>query len=303
MGKISNTDKSIIVNKVINDLDQLVQECQVWDAMYRRTHDELHIILSKSLQIYYDIKGSKVEKEAILLMRADVKKFTPNLPTRIRILPLIVRYIFKCNRQRVYSYTRMLEKALKANVKPEELDAWIKSKGDYEDVLVTTLGASQASLDKRKALDKKILDVEFYLESLNQNPIGLIPGSELVPHTETGEYTLLIAKTMPSGFYRVLAPIPNSDGYMSETAIAKIAKCLITFPEREIFMESHIGNTSANHDVNTLDSLFISKEEVINVANAHSDQQFEFYSANVIDCPIDASNDASVDVNNVLKKI
>lgn len=229
--------KSNAINQFINQLDGIHNQQKQWEVIYKKSNQNLYQILTECLSFYNTIKASEVEKETLQVLKNSLNstgiKVQRNTPT----LTIIVRYVFKMDRKRSHAYARVLYIALKDGIKPAEFAQWIEDNGGIEEI-TRTIAASTATKKKRQELESKVEDINNYLNKYINKPLAVFPDTPLVNDGDTGEFILLLGKKDIKGKgTKVLTPIPDSSGSMTDTALKKIATALINDPNKRIYTE------------------------------------------------------------------
>ena len=236
MSKLTKEAKKEAFISVMNKLTVLAAKREGLQVEFDNTDMKRYELLAECLSIYKDIKGQNIEKETLFAIKEELIELGFKIQVNTRVLTLIVRYVFKNDRNRAYTYNRVLSAALLANVKPDELAHWIHSFGGIQEVFITK-GITQETLTKRQKLEGKKKEVIQIIESLKA-PLAIFPETPLVHHSETTEYVLLLGKCMGDGSgTKVLTTIPNSSDSMVNEAFKKIAQALINDPNKNIYSE------------------------------------------------------------------
>lgn len=222
-----NQNKQEVVEAVMTQLKDIYEARFDWQVQYDRTNGFLYDLLASCLDVYLEIKGTPVEKDVLKAMTAELERCGFVVRKNTRVINLIVRYVFNAGRKRTYIYARILSLAVNQKITPSNLRPWIENSGGIEEVSKTK-GATPETIKKRAELAEKIEEVYELLNKQLKNPLAMVPITELMDIASSGEYTLLIGKTLPSGETQVLSVVPDSSSTMIDSSIKKIAEALMS---------------------------------------------------------------------------
>jgi hypothetical protein len=217
------------VAELIEQLNEVSNAEQKWKVGFDRSNKTLYILLAACLEIYNNIKGKPVEKEALIAIKAALVARGEILNNKTKILTLIVRYVFKTHSKRAFIYSRALGIAVKDQITSDNFAEWVADFGGIEEI--SSKGATQETLDKQAELATQVEVVKDMLHAQLKTPLAIVPKTPLLDVASTGEYTLLIGKTLANGETQVLNVIPDATSAMIDMAIKKIAQALINQPQ------------------------------------------------------------------------
>ena len=233
MTQIDKTTKAATAQSVMAKLDDLVIQRQAFQAEYDQVNDTLFDLLAECLEVYLTTKGGKAEKNVLEAIKSDFAARSIEIGRQPTVLSLIVRYVFiddKKHTRRINSYVRALSYAMQSGASPATFADYVKSFGGIEEV-VSTQGVKPATQVKRDTLKAQVSVVQNELS--DAQVLATVAPSHLVKPEETGEYTLLIGKTLLSGETEVLAVVPKATDAMIKQAVAKIADAEIEFQKSQ----------------------------------------------------------------------
>ena len=233
MTQIDKTTKAATAQSVMAKLDDLVIQRQAFQAEYDQVNDTLFDLLAQCLEVYLTTKGGKAEKNVLEAIKSDFALREITTERQPTVLSLIVRYVFiddKKHTRRINSYVRALSYAMQSGASPATFADYVKSFGGIEEVM-STQGPKPATILKRDTLKAQVSVVQNELS--DAQVLATVAPSHLVKPEETGEYTLLIGKTLLSGETEVLAVVPKATDAMIKQAIAKIADAEIEFQKSQ----------------------------------------------------------------------
>jgi alkyl hydroperoxide reductase subunit AhpC len=230
--KKKNHDAAII--SAINKLDALVVKRELWQVKYELSNQGLFDLLAECLGTHDSIKGKPSERAVIASIKEVLEAKGLTINPHTTVLCLIVRYVFGVKKsKRIDSYHRALTIALKSNVTKNTFAQWVSDFGGIEEVVLEK-GVDSEAVEKQEALDEEKEEVkEMLSDMLNDPDLIIFPKSEFEDDTDTGEFTLLIGKTVRGGEVKVLSVVPNSTGKMIKAAIDCIAKAQLKQQEKE----------------------------------------------------------------------
>ena len=215
----------VVVEGVITKLDMLVKSRTEWQVGYDKTNTNLSYLLGGCLGMFHEIKGTDAEKDILKAMKEIIVSRGGKVKTNTRVINLIVAYVFNAERQRSFVYARALGMAINNQITSDNFAEWVSGFGGIEEI--SSKGATQETLDKQAELATQVEVVKDMLHAQLKTPLAIVPKTPLLDVASTGEYTLLIGKTLANGETQVLNVIPDATSAMIETAIKKIAQALI----------------------------------------------------------------------------
>ena len=232
MAKLSAKQKESVVITVINKMNKLSTQRDEWQVQYDRTNTALYGLLAECLNIYNEIKGTTAEKEVIAQIKEHLAQRKMQVKAGTSVINLIVRYVFNSDRRRISSYARALSVAIKEAITVEDFAGWVSAFGGIEEV-ARVKGATPETQQKNFELGNQITAVHEFLDLSLETPLAIVPKTGLSDVAGSGEFTLLIGKTLGNGVTQVLSIIPDTTQAMVDMAIKKIAQSLINLSSQE----------------------------------------------------------------------
>jgi hypothetical protein len=225
---------SVEIKTTLSKLDSLVVKRETWEVNYDLSNQELFDLLAECLGTYDSIKAKPSERAVLASIKEVLEAKGLTINPHTTVLCLIVRYVFGVKKsKRIDSYHRALTIALKSNVTKDTFAQWVWNFGGIEEVVLEK-GVDPEAEEKKEALDEEKDEVKETLSNMLNDPdLIIFPKSEFEDDTDTGEYTLLIGKTVRGGAVKVLSVVPNSTGKMITAAIDCIAKAKLKQQEKE----------------------------------------------------------------------
>ena len=112
--RITANQKHEIASSTLVKLDALANRRQIWQRdFYDKSNKGLYALLSESLGMYYEIKGSPAEKAVLEGIKANLEARGIKVQSSTPVLTLLVKYIFNAERRRASAYSRALRVAAK----------------------------------------------------------------------------------------------------------------------------------------------------------------------------------------------
>lgn len=233
MKKLTQVEKEMVAATVINKLESLSAQRQNWQPQYDSTRATLHALMAECLAIFLEVKGTTAEKVVMDQIKAQLVNRGYQQKNGTPIINLIVRYVFDSDRRRVSGYARALSVAIKEGIKADGFVEWVNKFGGIEEVTRTT-GKTPETLQKQAKLESQVTVVNELLDFTLNEPLAIVPKTGLSDVAGSGEWTLLIGKTLGNGTTQVVSVVPNTTQAMVDMAIKKIAQGLIDLGEKEV---------------------------------------------------------------------
>lgn len=233
MKKITQVEKEMVAATVIKKLDSLSAKRQSWQPQYDSTRATLYVLMADCLAIYREVKGTTAEKVVFDQIKAQLVNRGYQQKNGTPVINLIVRYVFDSDRRRVSGYARALSVAISSGIKAEGFFEWVNSFGGIEEVTRKT-GKTPETLQKQAKLESQVTVVNDLLDLTLNEPLAIVPKTGLSDVAGSGEWTLLIGKTLGNGQTQVLSVVPNTTQAMVDMAIKKIAQGLIDLGENKV---------------------------------------------------------------------
>jgi hypothetical protein len=209
-------------------LNELSAQRETWERdLFARSNKALYELLMECLKVFLSIKGTGAESVVLADMKTVLAANGIVTKGTSPVLTVIVRYVFKNDRRRAHSYSRVLRIAVLEGVEPARFADWVAEQGGIEEV-VRTKALSEETLKKRATLnDYAVQAKQLLLEQLSA-PLATVAKTGLMGNAvDTGEYTLLIGKTQANGETKVLSVVPSATESMIKAAVQHIAQALM----------------------------------------------------------------------------
>lgn len=119
-------EESKTVQNVLESADRLFQMSEEFDA---RTNQELYRLLAGIYALYRSAKENGYSQEAVALMADKLEKAKVKVQENTPALTVFVRYVYRTDRKRAYTYSQALSYAEKKAVPAEDLPSFIDAQG------------------------------------------------------------------------------------------------------------------------------------------------------------------------------
>ena len=140
-------------------LEDISRQRESWELIaYKKSNDQLYSILSRCLDIYQQMKGRTLAElnqrkklnDALTALNISFTDAT-SLPTKI------VRFVFRTDRKRSHTYSRVITFAHEHGIDAMTLPRWISEQGGVEEVRrksTNALTPSQLNVQYKEAAEK-----------------------------------------------------------------------------------------------------------------------------------------------------
>ena len=127
--KSSNGNNS---SNLIADLKNLNDQRDHWEkGVYKTSNEHLYVILGRCLDIYTQMKGDLPQR---MLFNNELKNANIKFTNATNLAPKIVRFVFRNDRTRSFSYARTIMTAADANIDGMKLPKWVYANGGVEEI-------------------------------------------------------------------------------------------------------------------------------------------------------------------------
>ena len=193
---------------VLNVLEDISRQRESWELIaYKKSNEQLYNILSRCLDIYQQMKGRTLAdlhqrnklNEALLALKIPFTDAT-GLPTKI------VRFVFRTDRKRSYTYSRVIISAHEHGIDALTLPRWISEQGGVEEVRRKSKSAitpSQLNVQYKEAAEKFLSKSEELIAAFKT-----VKGLEISTEGNL-RYTLAIMRDNGDGTTSVVYGIKN----------------------------------------------------------------------------------------------
>ncbi|MBA5608279.1 hypothetical protein H3H36_23295 [Duganella sp. FT3S] len=194
------------VDTMIFTIEELSAKAEQWEAgAYASANEQLYQILSRCLQLWYDLRRSGSLSRALAdalnrIARSRQIEFTKTNSTQQKI----IRIVFgdKASPQRRSSYAKVLTAADQNGIQYPDLPQFIRNAGGVEAIRLLNKKELTASEKAHRA--------EAMLRQVTE--MGVVKRSELKDFKDInslGEYCVMIAKKNPEGIFAIKAVLTS----------------------------------------------------------------------------------------------
>ncbi len=219
----------IFSDTTVQKLDALSAKREAWEkGIFKKANEALYELLGETLDLYYTneviVQGTNIPahgKAYMSNLRKELTKRLKALDVKVqgnsKTISMLVRYVFKSDRKRAKGYSQVLEAALKDNVQPADLPAYITSAGGVE-MIKRRMVVSPKALERREQVSIAKVSVQSDIEHASLNPLAT---AKIVAE---GEYTVLLAKPRPDGHVDIVGVVPEVNQALWNALLLRIAK-------------------------------------------------------------------------------
>jgi hypothetical protein len=213
---VNAVETSVTNNVVSNDEKQngfnakktllgLVKKREGWEVgTYRKSNQELYELLAECLGYCGDLtfaESKSRNEELVAYYKENQYKYMPDTPLASRV----VKAVFGINdRRRVSTYSIVLRQAIKEQVTPLNLPAWIESKGGVQEIKLGH-STSYISPSNKAEIGKSYFDGKVTIGNAKSELLSHVADSD-----KMGTSCVLLAEQMPDGSFDIKAVIRTS---------------------------------------------------------------------------------------------
>ena len=231
----SNAEKDINATKkedavkaateaLATELNGVVKRREHWESTdFKKANDVLYGILSDCYGIYHRrFVGAENDDQ-----RTDLRKHLRSCldSAKIRVtkqsttLTMLIRWVFRSDRQRASRYAYVLTAAASHGIKPEGLAAWITAGGGIEEIKRKVVKRAE-TIARQSALETKQAMVMSEIEQAETHPMAEVEIKGL-----KGDLVLMIGRPTGDGNKAaVVGVLPEASQRMFEDIVRRIAK-------------------------------------------------------------------------------
>jgi len=224
LGKEASTQMNVL--KIIDKANALSLEREVFEnEILARSNQALYLILTKIYTLFNDAVNDKCIKEAATAMREQLKQRGVKVQSNTPALTCFVRFIFNSDRKRAYNYASTLMAAIDAEVKPENLAAFIEGGNGVEEIkkIHKMKDETKQRIDAVNSASNDVFDT---LKRMKAVETVVMPNAS-VDFSDGVEFAFIVARSMGNGSFELLRAVPKSTKTMQTAAIKELAKDLL----------------------------------------------------------------------------
>ncbi len=229
LGKEASTQMYVL--KVIEKANALSIERETFEKEeLARSNKALYSILTKIYTLFNDAVNDKCIKEAAKAMREQLKQRGVKVQSNTPALTCFVRFVFNSDRKRAYNYASTLMAAIDAEVKPENLAAFIEGGNGVEEIKKTHKMKDETK-QKIDAVNTASDDVFEILRTMRAVETVVMPNAS-VDFSDGVEFAFIVARSIGNGEFELLRAVPKSTKAMQTAAVKELAKNLVDETEK-----------------------------------------------------------------------
>ena len=131
---IINDKTAVKATSMVEQLDKLSVAREEFEKTdWARTNQKLYELLGA---VYARYEEASAEKSVLALTVKTLKEILKKRGNRVQqnstALSLFVRYVFNCDRQRIFTYTRAIHAAISHSITPDQLATFITTAGGVD---------------------------------------------------------------------------------------------------------------------------------------------------------------------------
>jgi len=185
----------------------------------------LYAILSKVYALFNKAVKDGCIKETAKEMRSLLKERGVKVQSNTPALTCFVRFVFNSDRKRAYNYASTLMAAIDAEVKPQNLSAFIEDGNGVEEIKKThrMKDETKQKIDAVNAASNDVFDI---LKTMKAVETVVMPNAS-VDFSDGVNFAFIVARSIGNGKFELLRAVPKSTKAMQTAAVKELAKNLI----------------------------------------------------------------------------
>ncbi len=221
-------DKKVTADDIVVSLDQLYAAREHYEANeYLRSNLKLYELLSTVLDLYYKVHDNKqLLSKTLEVVKARLSERHIRVQRNSIALTLFVRYAFNTDRQRALNYSRALQAAFQAKVKPDDFARFVEDCGGIEECKRRVV-LTEVALQKRQAVVSAKLNAELALEQYKDEPLVTfnVDPEDVRDHCNKG-LMFIAAQVTADGTVDALYVVPAYSSFVEAWAKGALARQL-----------------------------------------------------------------------------
>ena len=214
------------VKLVIEEANKLSVQRETFEKEeLARSNKALYAILSKVYALFNKSVKEGCIKETAKEMRSLLKERGVKVQSNTPALTCFVRFVFNSDRKRAYNYASTLMAAVDAEVKPENLAAFIEGSNGVEECkkAYKMKDETKKQVEAVAAASVDVLDV---LKTMPSAATITLPNAR-VDLSDSAEFAFIVARSVGDGKFELLRAVPKSTKAMQTAAVKELAKNLL----------------------------------------------------------------------------
>jgi hypothetical protein len=212
MTKATNAVKAVelnaTINTIVSKLDELSAVRDTWEKTeYRTATESLYLLLSRTYAVYEDFFVKADDKDRLVMRKELVSKL---LAANIRTtkssstLSLLIRCVFKSDRQRVMRYRYVVEAAKSHKISASNLASWLREQGGI-DAVMKAAAIKPETVAAKAALQTETEAVRNQLDERKHEPLATIE----IENIKASARSVLIAEAAIDGSFKIVEVVSD----------------------------------------------------------------------------------------------
>jgi hypothetical protein len=211
------------VKSVIEEANKLSVQRETFEKEeLARSNKALYAILAKVYALFNKAVKDGCIKETAKEMRSLLKARGVKVQSNTPALTCFVRFVFNSDRKRAYNYASTLMAAVDAEIKPENLAAFIEGSNGVEECK-KKYKMKDETKQRVEAVAAASNDVMGLLKSLPAAATVILPNAS-VELSDGVEFAFIVARSVGNGSFELLRAVPKSTKAMQTAAVKELAK-------------------------------------------------------------------------------
>jgi len=214
------------VKAVIDEANKLSVQREAFEKEeLARSNKALYAILSKVYALFNKAVKDGCIKETAKEMRSLLKARGVKVQSNTPALTCFVRFVFNSDRKRAYNYASTLMAAVDAEIKPENLAAFIEGSNGVEECK-KKYKMKDETKQRVEAVAAASVDVMDILKTMPSVATITLPNAT-VDLSDGVDFAFIVARSVGNGNFELLRAVPKSTKAIQTAAVKELAKNLI----------------------------------------------------------------------------
>jgi hypothetical protein len=214
------------VKAVIDEANKLSVQRETFEKEeLARSNKALYAILSKVYALFNKAVKDGCIKETAKEMRSLLKERGVKVQSNTPSLTCFVRFVFNSDRKRAYNYASTLMAAVDAEIKPENLAAFIEGSNGVEECK-KKYKMKDETKQRVEAVAAASVDVMDILKTMPSVANITLPNAT-VDLSDGVDFAFIVARSVGNGSFELLRAVPKSTKAIQTAAVKELAKNLI----------------------------------------------------------------------------
>lgn len=221
----------------VRDADRLFDMREEFEA---RTNWELYNLLAGIYSLYRNAAEQKYTDDAVKLMGEKLKKFNVRIQSNTPSLTVFVRYVYRTDRKKAYTYSQVLNFADKKGVTPADLPSFIDANGGVEkckEANKSGLGQALSVEDRKEQIKTYEAFATIQLDASQYDP------------AKATDVVFVVGKIDADGRLELLKVLQDVNASMLKQAAPGKQKAESDDPKSEVVVTKQIGEGQSIKDL------------------------------------------------------